>query len=146
MNNDRMSRLITLGEAKVDPQKHLLLNPLHHYDEDVEFVSEIKPLQEQPETYDDSLLKSKISAIEEEIYSYYSFKTESEKKNFLQDFPNGIIPFMNSIIEMNSPLTAEEDSIYKKIRDLKVDLQRAYKEHKNSSMRDELFRQAKTLT
>lgn len=141
-----MSRLITLGEAKVDPQKHLLLNPLHHYDEDVEFVSEIKPLQEQPETYDDSLLKSKISAIEEEIYSYYSFKTESEKKNFLQDFPNGIIPFMNSIIEMNSPLTAEEDSIYKKIRDLKVDLQRAYKEHKNSSMRDELFRQAKTLT
>lgn len=29
MANDRLSRLITLGEAKVDPQKHLLLNPIH---------------------------------------------------------------------------------------------------------------------
>lgn len=42
MNNDRLSRLITLGEAKVDPQKHLLLNPIHHYDQDVEFVNDIK--------------------------------------------------------------------------------------------------------
>jgi hypothetical protein len=41
MNNDKSSRLITLGEAHIDPTKHVVLNPLHNYDEDVEFVSDI---------------------------------------------------------------------------------------------------------
>jgi hypothetical protein len=39
MNNDMNSRLITMGEAHVDPQKHVLMNPFNTYDEDVEFVS-----------------------------------------------------------------------------------------------------------
>ena len=30
-----------MGEAHVDPLRHVVLNPLHNYDEDVEFVSDI---------------------------------------------------------------------------------------------------------
>lgn len=33
------TRLITLGEAKVDPSKHLTFSPVHQYEEDPEFVT-----------------------------------------------------------------------------------------------------------
>jgi hypothetical protein len=55
MNNDKSTRLITVGEAHVDPKKHIILNPLHNYDEDVEFVSDIgKVKAEPPETFDNT--------------------------------------------------------------------------------------------
>jgi len=38
---DRSKRLITLGEASKDSSKHVEFSPVHHYDEEVEFVSEI---------------------------------------------------------------------------------------------------------
>ena len=45
MNNDKSTRLITLGEAHIDPEKHILLNPMENYDEDVEFVSDISKVK-----------------------------------------------------------------------------------------------------
>jgi hypothetical protein len=36
---DRSKRLITLGESKKDPEIHVDFSPVHHYDEEVEFVS-----------------------------------------------------------------------------------------------------------
>jgi hypothetical protein len=48
MNNDKSTRLITLGEAHVDPEKHVILNPLHNYDEDVEFVTDIAKVKAEP--------------------------------------------------------------------------------------------------
>ena len=38
---DRSKRLITLGEASKDSSKHVEFSPVHHYDEEVEFVSDI---------------------------------------------------------------------------------------------------------
>jgi len=44
-----------MGEAHVDPLRHVVLNPLHNYDEDVEFVSDIgKVKAEAPETFDNT--------------------------------------------------------------------------------------------
>jgi len=37
---DRSKRLITLGEPQKDPLRHIDFSPVHHYDEDVEFVSD----------------------------------------------------------------------------------------------------------
>jgi hypothetical protein len=65
MNNDRNTRLITLGEAHVDPEKHVELNPFTKYDEDVEFVSDLALAKSEPlETFDDSMVRSKIAGIE----------------------------------------------------------------------------------
>lgn len=33
------TRLITLGEAHVDPEKHVTFSPVHQYEEDPEFVT-----------------------------------------------------------------------------------------------------------
>ncbi len=40
---DRSKRLITLGEPQKDPLRHIDFSPVHHYDEDVEFVSDFQP-------------------------------------------------------------------------------------------------------
>jgi hypothetical protein len=45
MNNDKSTRLITLGEAHIDPERHVIYNPLHNYDEDVEFVTDISKVK-----------------------------------------------------------------------------------------------------
>jgi hypothetical protein len=59
MNNDKSTRLITLGEAHIDPEKHILLNPMENYDEDVEFVSDISKVKaEPPVTFDNTQVKA----------------------------------------------------------------------------------------
>ena len=39
MMTDRSKRLITLGEGQMNPERHIDFSPVHHYDEEVEFVS-----------------------------------------------------------------------------------------------------------
>ncbi len=53
---------------------------------------------------------------------------------------------MTSILEMKSPLNAQELRIYDQIKDLKSELQKLYKEHKHSSVGASLLEQAKVLT
>lgn len=59
MNNDKSTRLITLGEAHIDPEKHIILNPLNNYDEDVEFVSDIAKVKAEPSVeFDNTAIKA----------------------------------------------------------------------------------------
>lgn len=92
------------------------------------------------------MVQSKIAAIEDSIYKYYSLKTESEKKDFLKESPNAIVPFMQAILQVDNVLTKDEERIYDKIKDLKKEIASLYKEHKQSSLGPELFEQAKLLT
>jgi predicted nucleic acid-binding Zn-ribbon protein len=47
---------------------------------------------------------------------------------------------------MKSPLNSEEKHIYEQIKDLKTELQKFYKDHKDSSLASALLEQAKLLT
>lgn len=59
MNNDKSTRLITLGEAHIDPERHVIYNPLHNYDEDVEFVTDISKVKaEPPMEFDNTQIKA----------------------------------------------------------------------------------------
>jgi len=53
---------------------------------------------------------------------------------------------MSSILEMKSPLNSEEKHIYEQIKDLKAELQKFYKQHKDSTVAQALLEQAKLLT
>lgn len=99
MNNDKSTRLITLGEAHVDPEKHVILNPLHNYDEDVEFVSDITKVHaEPPKEFDSSAVKAQIASIEEDIYQLYGLRNPEERKNFLRGSENAVVPYMEAIL------------------------------------------------
>ena len=65
--NDR-TRLITLGEAHVDPEKHLTFSPVHQYEEDPEFVTAASQIRkgnfiklDPVAPYDDSVIKGKMA-------------------------------------------------------------------------------------
>jgi len=59
--NDR-TRLITLGEAHVDPEKHLTFSPVHQYEEDPEFVTAASQIRKDPiAPYDGSVIKGKMA-------------------------------------------------------------------------------------
>lgn len=109
MNNDMSSRLITVGESHIDPEKHVLLNPMDTYDQDVEFVnSKPKVVSETPEVFDDKEIKSRIAEIEERVYALYGLRDQTERKNFLKENQNAIFPFMQAINELDGNLTLEE--------------------------------------
>jgi hypothetical protein len=52
---------------------------------------------------------------------------------------------MEAILQIDNNLTIEEERIYNKIKQLNVDLQMIYKEHKNTSVGALLFKQAKDI-
>lgn len=109
MNNDMNSRVISVGEAHVDPNRHITFTPMHQYDEDVEFVSDkAQILKEKEEPFDDSKVRTKIADIEEEIYRLYAIKSEDERSNFLRGSSNAIYPFMEAILQVDNNLTFEE--------------------------------------
>ena len=67
--NDR-TRLITLGEAHVDPEKHLTFSPVHPYEDDPEFVTAASQIRkgnfiklDPVAPYDDSVIKGKMAQI-----------------------------------------------------------------------------------
>jgi hypothetical protein len=47
---------------------------------------------------------------------------------------------MEAILQIDNNLTIEEERIYNKIKQLNVDLQMIYKEHKNTSVGPLLFK------
>jgi hypothetical protein len=56
------TRLITLGEAKMDPERHLSFSPVHQYEEDPEFVTSASQIRKEPVApYDDSIIKGKMA-------------------------------------------------------------------------------------
>jgi hypothetical protein len=76
-HNDN-KRVITLGESLIDLNKSITYNPIHHYDEEVEFVNDQSPAgqsslfyKETQLVFDDASIKSKIASISQDIYDYY---------------------------------------------------------------------------
>lgn len=58
------TRLITLGEAKMNPERHIAFSPVHQYEEDPEFVTSASQIRKDPiAPYDDSLIKGKMAQI-----------------------------------------------------------------------------------
>ena len=43
MAHNENKRMITLGESQIDPKKRITYKPIHHYDEEVEFVNDQSP-------------------------------------------------------------------------------------------------------
>jgi hypothetical protein len=77
MAHNENYRVITLG-YKSPTEKQIPYNPIHHYDEEVEFVNNYtyaNPCNyiylESVLAVDDSAVKSKISSVTADIYSYY---------------------------------------------------------------------------
>jgi len=113
------TRLITLGEAKVDPAKHLTFSPVHQYEEDPEFVTSASQIRQEPVApYDDSIIKGKMAQIAQDIFQYYGLNTEADKAFFLKGDSSPIKPFMEAINRVDNNLTKEEEDIYDKVRDL----------------------------
>lgn len=82
---DRSKRLITLGEPQKDPLRHIDFSPVHHYDEDVEFVSDFQPKRKDIAIVaDDKEIEAKKTELEHMIYSLYEIKNDQEKKDFLK--------------------------------------------------------------